>query len=165
MKKISLILTIAVFLFVCSMGMLAQTSQTQLNQLELMKSSIGTWQATVSKDTVEVWDYQQYGKTFIINVFQIVKGQKNPLYINNMGFDSKGDKFKGYVLYSSGNYLTWIGFFKAENNFMVDIVDNFAPEKVWAKYAMIHVSAKEMNWTQLNAEGVKISELKFVKIK
>jgi len=155
----------AVSLMVCSIGILAQTGQPQLNQLELLKQSIGTWQASVGKDTVEVWDYQQYGKTCVINVYQIINGQKTPLYINNMGFDSKGDKFKGFALYSGGNYLTWIGLFKAENKFLVDIVDNFIPEKIWAKYEMVHISSKEMNWTQFNAEGVKISELKFVKIK
>ncbi len=158
-------MTMAVSLLVCSIGILAQTAQTQLNQLELMKQWLGTWQATVDKDTVEVWDYQQYGKTCIINVYLVIKGQKTPLYMNNMGFDSKGDKFKGYVLYSDGNYLTWIGLFKAENKFLVDIVDHFIPEKIWAKIEIVHVSSKEMNYTHFNAEGVKISELKFVKIK
>ncbi len=158
-------MTMAVSLLVCSLGILAQTVQTQLNQLELMKKSLGTWQATVSKDTMEVWDYQQYGKTCVINVYQVIKGQKTPFYINNMGFDSKGNKFKGFVLYSDGNYLTWIGLFKDENIFLVDIVDNFIPEKIWTKFEMVHISSKEMNWTQFNAEGVKISELKFVKIK
>lgn len=158
-------MTMTVSLLVCSIGILAQTVQTQLNQLELMKQSVGTWQAPAGKDTVEVWDYQQYGKTCVINVYHVIKGQKTPLYINNMGFDSKGDKFKGYVLYSDGNYLTWIGVFKSENKFLVDIVDNFIPEKIWAKIEIVHVSSKEMNWTQFNAEGVKVSELKFVKIK
>jgi len=165
MKKNFLIMTMAVSLLVCSTGILAQTEQTQLNQLELMKQLLGTWQASVGMDTVEVWDYQQYGKTCVINVYQVIKGQKIPLYINNMGFDSKGDKFKGYVLYSDGNYLTWIGLFKSESKFLVDIVDNFIPEKIWAKIEIVNVSSKEMNWTEFNAEGVKISELKFVKIK
>jgi hypothetical protein len=165
MKKNILIMTMAVSLLVCSIGILAQTMQTQLNQLELMKKSLGTWQANVGNDTVEIWDYQQFGKTCIINVYQVIKGKKTPLYINNMGFDSKGDKYKGYVLYSDGNYLTWIGLFKDENKFLVDIVDNFIPEKIWTKFEMVHISSKEMNWTQFNAEGVKVSELKFVKTK
>lgn len=165
MKQNILITTLAVFLLVCSMGILAQTAQTQLNQLELMKQSLGTWQAPVGKDTVEVWDYQQYGKTFVINVFYIIKGQKAPLYINNLGFDSEGNKFKGYVLYSDGNYLTWIGLFKTQNKFFVDIVDHFNPEKIWGKIELVHVSSTEMNYTHFNAEGGIVSELKFVKMK
>ena len=47
MKKICLTTAIAVFLLFCSNGIQAQTTQTTLNQIELMKQSVGTWQKDV----------------------------------------------------------------------------------------------------------------------
>ncbi len=44
MKKICLTITIAVFLLICSSGIQAQTTQTKLNQVELAKQFLGTWQ-------------------------------------------------------------------------------------------------------------------------
>jgi hypothetical protein len=165
MKKICLTMTIAVFLLICINGLQAHSSQLQLNQLELFKQFLGTWQANYGKDTVEVWDCQQYGKAFVINVHSIIKGQNNPLYINNVGFDSKEDKFKGYVLWADGTYSTWIGQYKNEKEFFVDMVDNFIPETVWYKFEMGYISPKERTWAQFNKNGVKTSEVKFIKVK
>jgi hypothetical protein len=165
MKKLRLTM-IAVFFLVCSIGVQAQTAQTQLNQLELMKQFLGTWQANSGKDTVEVWDCQQYGKAFIINVSDVVKGKKTPLYVNNVGFDSRDGKIKGYVLWpNDAAYTTWIGLFNSEKKFSVDIVDNFNPGTVATKFEMVYITPKESTWTQFNKDGVKTSELKFVKVK
>jgi hypothetical protein len=45
MKKISLILTVAVFQLIYINGLQAQTTQTKPNQVELVKKLIGNWQA------------------------------------------------------------------------------------------------------------------------
>ena len=36
----------------------AQTAQTKLNQVELMKQFIGIWQSNVGKDTVDVREWR-----------------------------------------------------------------------------------------------------------
>jgi hypothetical protein len=43
MKKICFTTTIVIFLLLCTNGIQAQTTQTKLNQVELMKHFIGTW--------------------------------------------------------------------------------------------------------------------------
>jgi hypothetical protein len=164
MKKICLTMTIAVFLLICINGLQAQTTQPKLNQVELMKQLIGTWQANVGKDTIEVWECQQYGKAFIINVHQVIKGQKIPLYINNLGFSSKEDKFKGYTLWSDGGYSTWIGLFNTEKKFSTDMVQDFNPTTTYAKFESIIENPKEWTWRGFNKDGVKISEVKFIKV-
>ena len=164
MKKLNLIM-IAVFFLVCSIGVHAQTSQTQLNQHELGKQFLGTWQANAGKDTIEVWDCQQYGEAFITNVSHVTKGQKTPIYINNVGIDARDGKVKGYALWPNGNYTTWIAVFTTQNKFSGDLVDNFNPEIVWGKFEMVFTNPKESIWTQFNPSGVKTSELKFVKVK
>ena len=156
---------IAIFLSACSVGLEAQTTKTQVNHLEIMKRFIGIWQANIGKDTIEVWDCQPYGEGFIVNVYRIIEGQKTPYYINNVGFDSMDGKLKGYVLWPSGDYMTWIASFNAEKNFKVELVLNFNPEAVWTRYEMIYVSPNERNWINYNLAGEKTSEYKFIKVK
>ena len=163
MKKLSSTTLIFVFFLFISNGIQGQTKQ--LNQLELQKQYTGTWQANVGKDTVEIWEIRQYGKASIINVSHVIKGQKTPYYVNNLGFDSKADKFKGYSLRPDGTFITWIGFYSSEKKFLVDLVDNFNPEKVTYKFEMVYTNPKEGIWTGYNTGGVKTSELKFVKVK
>ena len=45
------------------------------------------------------------------------------------------------------------------------MVDNFIPEKVSFKFEMVVTNPKEMIWNGYNTDGVKTSELKFVKVK
>jgi len=163
MKNLSLTSLIFVFLLFLSNGIQGQTKQ--LNQLELQKQFIGTWQADIGKDTVEVWEGRQYGKATIIDVFRVIKGQKTPSYVNNLGFDSKADKFKGYTLGPDGTYNTWIGFYSSEKKFLVDIVDNLNPEKVTYRFEMFYTNPIEAIWTGYNTDGVKEWEVKFVKVK
>ena len=76
MKKPCLTTVICAFLlFICN-GIQAQTTQTKLNQVELMKQWLGTWQGDIGKDTVDLWEGKLYGKAVIINVYQVIKGKK-----------------------------------------------------------------------------------------
>lgn len=165
MKKFCLAAATALLLLVCSTGLLAQTNKTEINQLEVMKRFIGTWQANIGNDTVEVWDCQPYGEGFIVTVFRITGGQKTPYYVNNVGFDSLDGKLKGYVLWPSGDYMTWIAEYNAEKKFKVELVVNFNPAAVWTRYEMVYITPKERAWINYNLAGEKTSELKFVKIK
>jgi hypothetical protein len=81
MKKFSLKAVIIVFLLISSNGIQAQNANTSLDQFKLQQQFIGTWQANAGKDTVEIWEIHQYGKAFIDNVYQVIRGQKTPLYI------------------------------------------------------------------------------------
>jgi hypothetical protein len=165
MKKYCSATVFAIFLLVCSTGMQAQTDKTQINQLEIMKRFIGTWQTNIGKDSLEVWDCQPYGEGFIINVSRIIEGCETPYYINNVGFDSGDGKLKGYVLWPSGDYMTWIATYNAEKKFKVELVVNFNPEAVWTRYEMVYVGPKERNWINYDLAGEKISEFKFIKVK
>jgi len=51
MKTFYLTIMIVVFLLLCTTGTEAQTTQTQLNQVELMKQFLGTWKCELGKDT------------------------------------------------------------------------------------------------------------------
>lgn len=165
MKKLYSAAAIILFLLVSQYGIQAQTAKPQISQLEIMKRFIGTWQANLGKDTVEVWECQPYGDGFIINAFRITGGMKTAYYVNNVGFDAIDGKLKGYVLWPSGDYMTWIALYDPDKKFMVELVLNFNPEAVWTRYEMVYVSPKERNWINYNLAGEKTSETKFVKIK
>ena len=61
MKKTFLFIVITFSLLICTNGIHAQTNQTKLNQVELMKQFIGSWKCEESKDTTFYWDAKSYG--------------------------------------------------------------------------------------------------------
>jgi hypothetical protein len=148
-----------------SNGIQAQTTSTSPDQLKLMKSYLGKWQATTGKDTAELWDFQNYGSAFIINVHRVVKDVKTPLYKNNIAFDPKEGKFKGFALWTDAGYVTWIGSFTSEKMLSGDMVQNFTPGTSFIKFENVLVNPNEWTWTQFNKDGVKILEYKFIKVK
>ena len=165
MKKFYLTTSIAVFFLVCTCGIQAQTAQPQLNQIELIKKFLGTWQASTGKDTVEVWESQLFGNAVIITVSQIIKGKKTPTYVNNMSYDSSDGKLKGFVLNANASNATWIGSFSSEKDFSGTMLYIFQPENAWGKFAFVFTTPKEWVFTMHNMEGVKTFEYKFIKVK
>ena len=52
---------VAAFLLLCTNGIQAQTTQTKLDQVELMKQFVGTWKFDIDKETTIVWDMKSFG--------------------------------------------------------------------------------------------------------
>lgn len=148
----------------CSMGIDAQKPQTKLNQLELYKQYLGTWQAEIGADSVEVRECREYGLSFVIDVYQVIKGKKIPMYLNNICFDSNEGKFKGFMLYPNGGYFTWIGQFTKNEYFSGKIVFNFMPDVVWSEFHSNFVSPTEFTCTNINQQSQQITEMKFIKV-
>ena len=165
MKKFYLTTSIAAFLLICTYGIQAQTTQSQLNQVELIKKFLGTWQTSIGKDTVEVWESQLFGNAVIITVSQIIKGKKTQNYVNNMSYDSSDGKLKGFVLNANASSTTWIGSFSTEKDFGGTMLTSFQPEKTWGKFAFVFTTPKEWIFTMHNMEGAKTFEYKFTKVK
>jgi hypothetical protein len=164
MKKFYLTTVIAVFLLIFSNEIQAQTTPNQLNQTELIKQFLGSWQTSFGKDTVEIWETQQYGNALVMNVSTIIKGQKNPNYINNMGFDPDENKFKGYLLFPYGSYSTWIGYFTSEKIFTASLIHDLNPLVAQLKFQGAF-GTNEFIWTVFNAAGVKTGENKYKRVK
>jgi hypothetical protein len=165
MKKLCVTTAIFVFLFFLTDGIQGQPTQ-QIDQVKLMKQMIGTWQANKGKDTVEVWECSQYGpQAFVINVSLIIKGQKVPFYINNVSFNPREGKLRGFSLYVDGTYGTWIGGYTSETKSEGVLAQDFVPQPSWGKYVTLLKNPKEYNWVFYNGNGVKTSDLLFVKVK
>ena len=164
-KAFFLTTLVFVFLLICSTGIQAQTAKSNLDQVKLMQQGLGTWEATVGKDTVQVRENQQYGKSFIVNVSRKIKGTTSPYYIATFCFDSKEGKFKGFTLYANGEHATWIGVWTSEKKFSFDVVQNFKPETVLRKVEVVYETPAKMTWTNFTSDGKKAGELKYTKVK
>jgi hypothetical protein len=165
MKRHYLTTLIAVSLFICSNELKAQSVATELDQLKLAQVFAGTWQQKAGIDTIIIYEAQQYGKAFVENVYLVIKGVKSFYYADNYGFSSKEGKFRGFILYSSGGYQTWLGSFTAENIFRVDFVRNFNPETITGKVEMVLESPAKMTVIYYNKEDLKTGEERLIKVK
>jgi len=155
---------IAIIILLIPNGLQAQTKPVKLNQQVLYKQFIGTWQASIGEDTVEVRECREYGQAFVIDVYRVIRGQKMPFYINNVTYDANERKFKGYLLYPNGGYFTWIGEFTKNNYFSGDIVFNFNPGASWSTFHADFISQTEFTCTNFNQEGTQTIEMKFIKV-
>ena len=83
----------AVFLFSLCNGTQAQTMQSGLNQVELMKQFIGTWKNETNKDTVYTAEFKPYGNGGLEFKLTSVTQGKVWLEMKELwGYDKKNDK-------------------------------------------------------------------------
>ncbi len=166
MKTICKAILIAEFLLFSTNWVQAQKATTSLDQLKLAKVFfVGYWQGDTGKDTLDTWECQQYGNAFIINVYRVINGNKSFSYTENFGFSSKEEKFKGFILYQSGIYMTWIGSFISEKKFSGDFVRNFNPTAVFGRVEIVLETPTNMIITNFNSDNVKTGEYKWSKVK
>jgi hypothetical protein len=164
MKKILLLIKIVLTLVVYTNGIQAQTTQPKLDQIELMKQALGTWQRDVGKDSIQIAEIQQYRNAFTEDVFLVVNGKKTMVNIWNIGYSSKDDKFKAFSLRPSGNYSTFICSFVSKNKCVGHRVQDFNPEKVLGKFELIYETPTNFMVNWFNSEGVKTGEEKWTKV-
>ena len=88
-----MIFSIAVFLSVGSTGIQAQTTQNQLDQVELMKQFIGSWKTEYGNERTFFWDAKSYGTGFETNLKGV--GNGNTMFEGKqlLGYDKKNDKY------------------------------------------------------------------------
>jgi len=154
-----------VFLFLYTNGIHAQTTQTKLNQVELMKQFVGTWQRDIGKDTIDGWEIQQYDRAIVSTGYLVIKGKKSFVFTEAMSLSPKEGKFHGYTLWSNGNYGTWIASFNSEKKWSGNWVRDFNPEAVTGKFEAVFETPTNMTLTLFNIDGVKTGKAKYSKVK
>lgn len=99
MKKFCSTTAIALFLLLISIGIKAQTAQTKLNQLELMKQFIGTWKSDFGDGSAMILEYTPYGNALVGNAKVVSKetALDNKKYF--IGYDEINDKIIIAVLH------------------------------------------------------------------
>jgi len=165
MKELFLATSIAVLLLFSSSVTQSQTTQTKLNQVELMKQFVGTWQRDIGKDTIDGWEIQQYDRAIVSTGYLVIKGKKSFVFTEAMSLSPKEGKFHGYTLWSNGNYGTWIASFNSEKKWSGNWVRDFNPEAVTGKFEAVFETSTNMTLTLFNIDGVKTGEAKYSKVK
>src|SRR5664280_40564 len=92
MKKSLLILVIAGFLAIGLSEVQAQTTQTKLNQVELLKQFLGSWKWDAGKDTTGYYDAKSYGTGLEGNLRFVTNGKTYTEGKQLMGYDKSSDK-------------------------------------------------------------------------
>lgn len=93
MKTFSTTLLIVLFLLINTNRMQAQTTQTKLNQIELMKQFIGTWKSEFGEGTIFSCENRPFGNGMICNCQIVTKGIIIDSVTQLFGYDNKTDKF------------------------------------------------------------------------
>jgi hypothetical protein len=164
MKTIRLISIIVAFLLFYPDEIQAQTIPKKLNQSELIKQFLGTWQHNSGKDSIDVWQVNQYENAFVTYLHLVINGKKSFTYAEDWGYSLSDDNFKGYVLYPSGNYETWIGSFTSENIFNGAFIKDFNHDIVIQKFYLKIENPTCFTSVFLNKDGVIAGEFKFCKV-
>ena len=81
MKTSCLSSIVAVFLLLYTNGIQAQTTQTKLNQVELLKQFLGTWKYELSKDTTIISEFTPFGTAIEDNYQIVTEGKMNPFVL------------------------------------------------------------------------------------
>jgi hypothetical protein len=93
MKIFSLTTLIAGVLLFCTIDIHAQSRNSQLNQVELMKQFIGTWKGEVGKDTIVIGVNKPFGPGLDCTSEIITRGKILNSVRQLFGYDIKNDKF------------------------------------------------------------------------
>ncbi len=93
MKKIRKVSITAVLFFSFISGIQAQTQQTNLNQVELLKQFIGSWKVEIAEDTTCFWEVRLFGSGLEGDIKYITKGKTINEGKQLLGYDNSTDKF------------------------------------------------------------------------
>ena len=97
MKPLLSTIAFAVILLFCSNGLQSQTTQTKLNQAELMKQFIGTWK-NVEKDTTYIWECKSFGNALEFTIKTETKGKVTIDAKSLLGYDKENDRLMEAVI-------------------------------------------------------------------
>jgi hypothetical protein len=118
MKKICLTITITVFLLFLLNGVQAQTTQTKLNQVELMKQLLGTWKSEAFQDSIWTGECKSFGNGLEWSSKTELKGKIVREGRSLMGYDKKNDKLIECDLQiSSPDIILYSMWFTSANKF------------------------------------------------
>ena len=121
MKKIIfsfLVLTVFAFGFIVCGS--AQSSETDLDQVELMKQFIGKWAAEWRKDSTWLWEITPSNKGYVHTFYLQVKGKTVLTYGGIIGF---GDEYRNvnlFILGPNGFISRDIGGFVSDNEYIAE---------------------------------------------
>ena len=166
MKKIFSIAMVSLLMLFFTNQILAQTTQNKLNQVELMKQFLGTWQAQMGKDTIQVDEFNAFGSGIVGTIKTLTKGKVISTIKELWGYDQKNDKIVFSAIWeSSPEMALWAYWFTSKNTCEgVAYQDISNPEKANLKYKMVIKSSDSYMMTMIQ-NNKPVAALTFTRVK
>lgn len=123
-------------MIIFSDGIQAQTTQANLNQVEMMKQFIGTWQTEMGKDTTFMMEGKTFGKGLEFYWKTETKGRIISEGKSIMGYDKMNKRIiEPQIWDSSPNIIIWSGLFTSSNKYEAILFKDISdPEKANVKW-------------------------------
>jgi hypothetical protein len=166
MKTLSLTSMIVVFLLFCTNETQAQTTQTKLNQVELMKQFLGTWKSEMVQDTIWTGEGKSFGSGIELNFKGESKGKIVSEMKSLMGYDKKNDKLIEVDLMKGSDIMVYAFWFNMKNRCILIPYEYIAnPEKATLKWDIEFKSPDMFIQTMtINNKIVQVTTFKRVKM-
>jgi hypothetical protein len=159
MKTFCLTTMIVVFLFICLNGLQAQTTQTPLNQMELIRQFIGNWECEIVKDATFIHlVVSPFGTAIECNYAVITNGDTVRQEKWIWGYDKNNDKIIEAVISKTNTDITLNAMsFKSKNaleKVTYKNISDFTQSPWIVKYEFTTPDLIRMNYTNKNTAPI-----------
>lgn len=162
MKK--LLIISAVFMNICSVCVNAQKIQLKLNQVELMKKFIGTWQQEgPGKDTINEFEMREYNNALMQTNSSTISGIKIVQFTVTYNYDPASDNFKCFSLTPGGQLTTWRVKFSSDKEVYFERVEDLKTNKSILRNTAVFENTDHLISNNYNRDNVKTSSDKWVR--
>ena len=141
MKKIIFsFLGLSLIAFCCSKNLNAQSSEKDLDQVELMKQFVGKWITETGEDTTVIWEIIPFAKGYESKLFWQAKGETYSTLTGIMGFARGKQLVHWSFLQSSGAVGRYLGEFVSDKK-MIFKRFNFDHTNVLTSYEVDFITS------------------------
>jgi hypothetical protein len=170
MKQFGTLLISIIFTFGFSLSASAQSSGTELDQVELMKQFAGTWKTESGIDTTFIWEFMPMGKGYATTGNWKAKGETYSSIKSVFGFAWQMKKVNAFHLYEGGGLTRALGEFVSENKLEMEFF-NYDHSRTMAKWVAVFPSTDKFEITYTWKGGAetwddaKVYEYSFIRQK
>lgn len=120
MKKVSALFIAGLITLCFSMSLHAQSSQQDLDQVELMKQFIGEWKHDSGNDSVFYWSYSPYGKGYLVKAKWQAKEETYNEAQGISGYTNNYKRINLFILWQDGTMVRDLGQFVAQDKVVME---------------------------------------------
>jgi hypothetical protein len=164
MKKTSALFISGLFILCLSVSSHAQSSENELDQVELMKQFIGKWAAEAGKDSTWLWEITPSNKGYVHAFYLQVKGKTVLTYGGIIGF---GDEYRNvnlFILGPNGFITRDIGGFVSDNEYIAERFPAEHKKTVLETWDCTFITPDKFKAIR-KVKGVKKGELIYISVK
>jgi len=121
MKKIIFsIFALPLIALCCSMSLNAQSSEKDLDQVELMKQFVGTWVAERAEDSTLIWEVTPFAKGYECIGHWQAKGETYSTFKGFLGFAKQYELVNMFYLWPAGTFSRDLGKFVSDKKMTLE---------------------------------------------